>query len=311
MSSLRVVVFGFLASTCTVSAAAGAASRLTGFYAGLEGGGSVWRFKPKLDGASSDEGFKSKMLGRAGASVGGGKEFGPGVYLGGQIGGGGLFGSYKVEEKGDYVRFNPGYYYDADLRVGYAMTSGCLLYLSGGFEGQGTKFEQKVDESGWTLDWTGGGWSQVPYGTVGLGMRYQLANGIFVEGTFKAMFGTKSTWKVGKKSKIAPELQGIEKVDFYTEKGKVDYELVKAALQLAELLGGDTLGITTDGKSLMKEGQPLNPQGEKAVLQLAQKNAQQEIDRLKALVKESNSGKLKQKFCLQNYAFAFSVGYRF
>lgn len=208
MSFLRSVTFGFLASACAVASSVVAAPSYTGFYIGVEGGGSYWRMKAKNDSENHeiveklkfDDEYTSKGLGRIGGFIGGGKQFCGGFYLGGQIGGGALFGT--LEEGGELgsVELKARYYYDADVHFGYVVTPGFLVYLSGGFEGHGTRVEKIVVKNAASLDGKDGDRTQIPFGTVGLGARYQLCNGLFFGAEAKAMFGAKKTWKVSSKN---------------------------------------------------------------------------------------------------------------
>lgn len=323
MNFLKTITFGLLASVCATASSVLEAQNLTGIYLGIKGGGSWWRIKFKEDAEntaplSEDTSFTSKGLGHIGAFVGGGKEFGNRFYLGGQIAAGGLLGTFKQGDENSNAEFKPRYYYGADVHIGYALKSGCLVYLSGGFEGQGTRFEMKGTAFGQSIDFKEGDRTQIPYGTVGLGLRYQFSNGVFVGGEFKAMFGAKTTWKIGKNDKIGEALKVadtaatvLDSIAFYDVNGDIDYDIVGGFIDGAKKIG-ITFDYTTDGNQLLDmAGQPIAEDRAKQILDASLSEGKAFLNKAKAGLTQLNSGEIKQKTRLQNYAVSVSIGYKF
>lgn len=94
-SSMRVFVFGLLASSAVVSFGS-ATKSITGFTTGVDGGISYNRMKPKessYEGLIFEDKAKGAMSGRVGGFVGYGAAFDSGLYVGAQLGGGFQFGA--------------------------------------------------------------------------------------------------------------------------------------------------------------------------------------------------------------------------
>lgn len=318
MKRLKVTVFVFFAAVCTMVSSAAVASSLTGFYAGAEGGASLWKFKwlsvetPGGPVENPERTNRKVFLGRVGAFVGCGKGFNTGIYIGGQLGGGIPFGSYKGREFGNYqLKCGPHYYYYGDLQFGYAVTYGCLLYFSGGLEGQSIRFELAEDSFGCTQCTTIGKGEQTFHGTVGLGVRYQFTNGVFIGVGIKAMFGGRTNWTARSKIVPAPIITEFKQRSFYDQNGNVDYALVQRIIEEIRKFQMDTSNLSVKNQKLMENGQPLGKREEKEHLKTLSKNVQKAADAILTLAKKEKSESVRSKMRFQNYAVMFSLGYRF
>lgn len=333
MNCLKAMTFGFLASACAVTTTVATPS-FTGFYIGVDGGGSYWRIKDKADKANTfantrekDGDFESKMLGRIGGFVGGGKEFCNGFYIGAQIGGGAMFGT--LEHKGAFkdqafakenggtglsfdAEYKTRYYYNADVQFGYVVTPGCLIYLSGGFEGQGTRLN--LSSSGTDLfkaiKLEDGDRTQVPFGTVGLGMRYMFSNGLFVGCEAKAMFGAKKTWKIKKLEKLETKFDTIGAL--YSGASVADLELVESEVKNANAVGVSVvLAESKTESNVLLNGKDVNFNGAQAELASLLSQAQSNLNKAKDEANKFSGDEIKRKTRVQNYSFTVSVGYKF
>lgn len=312
----KVIKFG-VATVCALAPAVAAQSGHTGIYVGAEGGASLWRVKSKADeqntiSFSEDSSSENKAVGRVGGVVGAGKAFNSGIYVGAQIGAGASFGSFKHEGQNVKSELKPVYYYNADVRFGYVVNPGCLVYVSGGFEGQATKLTAEFALFSSRVEIGKDDRTHVPYGTVGLGFRYQFSNGLFVGCEAKAMFGAKTTWKLkmdeGSAATVNQEIKNLTQIKTKVAERNLTDADCQNAFKTAQSYGLFQ-GYTLDGMSLKLDGNLIRDEEQQKLFE----GALAEMDKiLEGWVKiKEVDGRFKQKTRLQNYAFTVSIGYRF